>query len=121
MLKARVDLPPPDYTKSLAKVYGESMLSISKATKKLLFQHEFDPSDNPHQLPSWVPDYNKPFHSSVSAREGYFYSSSRGSSVCFLDTSYTGRLNTGAIIVDYISRTGLEFPASDGVALATPL
>jgi hypothetical protein len=115
ILSRVVDIPPPDYTKSLSQIYGETMLAVSKANGWFELGHYFDPLDNPRQLPSWVSDYAR----IRDLRESQ-YSWSLLSSRSVLDISYTSRLNLRVITVDSIDRTGLSFPNPNKLPLSDP-
>ena len=48
-----IQLPAPDYTKSVSQIFGEAALAIHRKRGCLKLRHYFDPLDNPHSLPSW--------------------------------------------------------------------
>ena len=56
-----IDLPEPDYRKSLEQVYGEVLVALIRAQQNLALMLYATRWPDTSALPSWVPDWRHPF------------------------------------------------------------
>ncbi|KAF2103035.1 HET-domain-containing protein [Rhizodiscina lignyota] len=113
LLLMDVNIAPPDYSKSVAEIYTETISAIFKTTLTFRFRHVFNPLENRHGLASWVPDWT------ASNRQNFGrsprvdrLSASKDTAAFNIEQQQGTKLHVKGIIIDHVDGVGLAFPVA---------